>query len=296
MLERVTGNVEITLNHQAFLVDDGMGGVDQEIVTGAFDAPLLTTINGNAFLTNFKSNGTPSSFGFTFHYGMNALTQLDGNLTVALTFFQIHFEGLNALTHIGGDYTLDWFSSADMDESSLLSSLTSVAGNVSLELPPNARIMVENLETVGGHLTLAKSSSVSAIIGEHMATSLVSVGGNLSMTDVEKSCASTLFPDLISVGGTLSMHGESPMAELGGALVAGGLDIAGSNLARLPFGPSFALSPAASLSISDNPDLCQCAVDAFVTELQGEGWVGVPTTMNNGASATCMPMCPTGCP
>ena len=303
LLAQVNGDMSVVLQHQyIFPAADLQHPVVQ---SGVLDTPLLATVTGNLLLTNHKVGGVFSDYGIYMAYGLPSLTELGGNLTIRGTFFQSHFVGANALTHINGDLTVDW-GVGDLDEANLLTSLTSVAGNVSLSLAPNSRTLLDALSTVGGSFSVAGANNSYTggtdslvTIGGHMASALQTVGGSLTLRDVDNSCGGALFTHLTSIGGTLELTSLSPAATLGATgashLTAGGLNIHDTELSNVPLASDFALSPTATVNFSANSGLCQCQVDAFGAALASTGWTGAVTSSGDGTTATCTPTCPSGC-
>jgi hypothetical protein len=292
-LHDVTGNVNVTLNRY---IDFSTN--PPTFVTGRFDSPILKTIGGNLELHNTKAAGIGGSSQSLFDFGLNAVTSVWGEIWVDNAAFPANIKALNALRTHTGDMLLDWGAN-DVVSEVLLSSLETQNGDLEIRVNPFARRMLHALTKVSGDLTLLPDNPAGTFrIEGGFLDALQQVGGDLTLERwLPSSGTCAQLAALTNLGGTLHIEqsGNASGHALGSSgaqhLSVGSLELLNGTGASLPFASDFEVRGAGSVTISDNPQLCQCTVDALLLQLQGAGWSGSATTVNNGAQASCMP-CP----
>ena len=128
-----------------------------------------------------------------------------------------------------------------------------------------------------------------------MADSLRTVGGDLNLRGVAASVP--VFTSLGNVAGVLRVTVNSGLYQIGATGVAhlslGGLEVTDNTvLSRAPFAADVTVIKSGAVSFVNNPGLCPCQVDNFFLGLRTRGWSGPATNTGNGATATCIPLCP----
>lgn len=296
-LHDVTGNVDVTLHRYV----DTVPNPDQ-YPAGRFQAPILATIGGSVALHTIKDSGVVASTAATYDFGMDAVTSVGGDILVDNTAFPGFTRGLNALTSLAGNLTVNWAPN-DVNAMTILSSLEKVEGNVTVSVNPNANSLLRALEQVGQDLTISTpvASSWHTNTNGYFFESLTTVDGNLNLHKADTSC--TTLKALEYVGGTLTFENSSLSSDgyLGAAsgvpLSVGALAVIDGNATIAPVGPDLEVRNDGNVTLTNNTNLCDCSTSALVAQLEASGWAGVATTSGNGATASCMPCpAPATCP
>jgi hypothetical protein len=294
-LHDVTGNVDVTLNRYIhFDPPPPDPPITVDFVTGRFEAPILASVGGNVALHTIKDPQIGGLGQATFDFGMDALTSVGGDIWVDNTAFPGNSKGLNALTSLGGNVTLDWAPN-DVNSSVLLSSLTQVEGSVSISVNPNANRMLGALERVGQDLTITTPTSTWHATPLFLG-SLERVEGDLTLQRASVGTQCSTLGTLAYVGGVLTLENSGTSSGYLGVnaatpLSVGAFALVDGNAAAIPAGPDFEVRDDGDVTVSNNPNLCDCSLNAFITQLEGNGWAGSAVTSGNGGQASCMP-CP----
>jgi hypothetical protein len=125
---------------------------------------------------------------------------------------------------------------------------------------------------------------------------LAEIGGDLVWHQAgPDACADPQLSSLGKVGGTLRLLGANMKGQIGktgnNSLLVGGIEI-GSSWGVMPFFPDLRLTPAATVVVHDNPDLCPCIISNLQTNLTSAGWGGsIVSNDNDSASCASCPHC-----
>jgi hypothetical protein len=132
----------------------------------------------------------------------------------------------------------------------------------------------------------------------HFLPRLTSIGGDFVLRRCRGSLCRNVFPRLTTVGGVLQLLDETVGAgmRLGSTgttpLSLGALDVSNSALTAVPVFDDVIIASSGTVNIRDNPGLCQCHVDAFMTAL-GARWTGSSDISGNAGCSPCpAPACP----
>lgn len=148
---------------------------------------------------------------------------------------------------------------------------------------------LESLITVGGELRVTDSYLVP---GSTCFESVASVGGDLVLSSLAGLITVDSFgpqlPSLTSVGGTLDIEGASGFTDLdligaSAGLWLGGLSLDGNGSLVDATAPLLAVDSSGSIAITNNASLCQSDAQAFVAAQAAAGWAGVATVSGNMA-------------
>ena len=274
-LVTVTGSVAIEVQ------DTGPGGMSF-VESEQVDLPLLANIG-----TNLTFHHVGGAYGVGVQLGLPALTTLAGDLDLLLSSFNGYNIGLSALQSVGGNAHI--LAKGDFYAASLLPALAHVAGDLSVATSSagSSGAVLNALQTVGGSVLVDSLRSMNYAV----LNGLTSVTGDLTLHRVY--APGPALTSLTSVGGTLAVttsqaSGLPAGLTLGGAgLSMGGLHLSASYFNALPFPAAPTIDAAGDITITDNAELCQSAVDAFVSAQQVAGWMGTLSVSNN--TGTCMP-------
>jgi hypothetical protein len=220
--------------------------------------------------------------------------------------FPGNLSGLPALATIPGDLLYDWGTS-DLNNGDnantglvegMLNSLTTVQGDVTLELPPNANSALVRLAHVGGSLTLHPDGSFTQV-RKNVLPQLADVGGDLTLdrTGFNDCSGGAYWPDLDTVGGALrAQNAAAEFLDSVGAtgashLTVGSLEMAQTGSGRIPLHDDAVILGSGDATFTDNAELCPCLIDAFAAAQALLGWTGIVSSSGNGSGAACEP-CP----
>jgi hypothetical protein len=209
-------------------------------------------------------------------------------------------QGLRGLTSIPGNLFIDWKNN-DLEAQYLLTSVTSVTGDVELLASHNARHLMPELVKIGGNLSIglsAVSYGVVTLQAGDVFPKLAKIGGDLTLNRAApNSCRSTEFPSLKKVIGHVIIENANMNGLMGAtgatSLTVGGVEIRNSN-GIFPFFPDLKLTGSAAVVLEDNPDVCGCSLANFQSDLAAAGWTGTVELLGTNGSQACSP-CPS-CP
>ena len=296
LLTSVGGDLNVTLNSFETLLSGA-----HTFTVNTLDAPLLASVGGSVGLqtARFTTSGGAST---TFAFGLPALTTVGADVVMHNPVFPGYVTGLPAVTTIPGNLVYDW-GMTDMVIATLLPSLAAVSGDAHLTLPPNARVALGALQTIGGTLTIDSSQS-QARLDPPVLPLLTTVSGDLVLQNAAFACSTsaTRWPSLATVAGTLRIEGNSTFGQNIGAtgtthLGLGGLEMSGTTSARIPLFSDASVAVGGALSFVNNANLCSCQISAFVSTVTAGGWSGPLTDTGNGTAAACSPCpVPSSCP
>lgn len=284
-LHEVTGNLEVTLNRYIEFEPR------VEFVTGRFEAPILSTIGGDVALHDNKDPQIPGSDQAKFDFSLDAVTSVGGDVWIDNSAFPGNIKALNALTSVVGNLEVNW-SSNDVNADVLLSSLEVVHGGLDVTVSTNANRLLGALRRVQQDLSIQSYNAAPWHAAPTFLDALERVDGDMTLYRWEKGGCSAM-SQLDYVGGTLRLEqlASADTARLGTSLSTGALEVvAGSAVTLLP-AADLEVRDAGDVTITDNPNLCQCTVAAFLDQLQTNGWTGSASVSGNGALASCRP-CP----
>ena len=274
-LVSVSGSVELD-----FSVGCPLPGADIRTI----DLSSLTTVGGNieaevVFDSSFS--------GPTLDVGMDMVTSVGGSISVVGTnSSNASFDGLGGLASLPGSLVVSMLG-GDL-AGNLLNSLTTVQGDVEIEIGNSVFTVVSNVVTVGGAFTLRRARLSQP--GASVWPSLTTVGGDMILDDVRLAPAvqTPRFESLTSVGGTFQST-AAPMFDAGLRsleditllpLSVGGL-ILTNNTPLTALGASVTVATQGSITITDNANLPTCTAQAFVDGQSQAGWEGVSTIEGN---------------
>ena len=300
LLTQVGGDLSLSMAQFATLIPP-VTQLTPEFPTTALNLPALASVTGSVVLHN-EHEHVPSGGTVHYNFDLAALTTVGANIHVENTVFPGAVDGLNSLTSVPGNVVIEW-GVTDLDNSTLLSGVTHVHGDLELGAPPNARTLMDGLTTVDGSVTVRRADSTLASdprIGPALWSGLTHIGGNLALQHTsDADICTAIFPALTQLSGALQITDgtTSPIGATGAAhLALGSLQISAATDSNIPLHADAQVASAGAISVSNSPDLCPCQVDAFVAGQQSSGWAGTETNTGNGATASCKP-CPAAlCP
>lgn len=283
-LVTVTQNVDLTLPVTAsstgpFAETRCEGESPSSVVSiiTRIDLPNLTAIGGDLTI-DAPSDGVPTTFGEPIEVGLDALTNLDGDLEISFATPAVEPCGLSGLSAAPGDVTIA-FANADVAAQKLLPGLSEVEGKLSVSGGFTVLNLLGSMSTAGA----LELSSISNLAPTALA-SVTSVAGPLVLTDLSSN------PVLmgLSSAGSLTIDDVS-IASLGSvgtsAIQVGDLTLtANANLSSLTSGgaSNIDFTPDASLTIGTgadaNPVLSAAEVCTFVADqVSANGWTPMGT-------------------
>ena len=278
-LQQVTGDVSLSLPVEGPPMGPfqeircgGTVPVTVESVITRVHLPQLSDVGGNVNI-DAPSSGVGTTFGERIEVDLDALTSLGGNLALSFETPAVSPCGLSSLSTTSGDVSLA-FATGDVGASSLLSSLTSVDGDVTV---------IGGFTVLGvlGALEHAGSLDVQSIANPQPSTlaALTTVDGSVYLHDLP---GAPLLPALASAGSlVLDDIGAASLGAVGSSSVqAGGLSLfANPSLSDLGTAVSSNVdfTIGASLEIgtgaSANPSLSAAEVCDFVAyQVSTNGW------------------------
>ncbi len=201
--------------------------------------------------------------------------------------------GLPALSRVSGSVLLDW-PRWELIGNQLLQGLDAIDGSLTIRAGNHLVEALPRVSRVGGDFTLegGEACSVNASLSSaRVLPNLAEVAGNMTVSGCGGwRCDARAFPALTRVEKTLAFRGVAwpAAAEIGALAVSvGSLSIADSDAAGIFRHDVLSVSPGGSVQIANNPKLCQCTIDTFVSGLRDRGWSGSVTAAGNGDCAPC---------
>ncbi|MEM7157953.1 MAG: hypothetical protein AAF799_34245 [Myxococcota bacterium] len=290
-VEVIDGNLEVPANATFDVQLDQLAEVTGDLTLdydwiGAgptyvrtIDLPALATVGGDLGV-HWDDIATANP---TLGFGLDAITSVGGDITVDVHSVNYTMIGLGSLVTHPGNFSIIG-SSGDVAGSSFASGLTTIGGDLLFEPGYGVFWMFQGLETVGGDMTLnggfwgPSNSGFGA---------LQSVGGDLTLFDSQQPPIGDLFDSLDTVSGTLTLdHTEvqeivhlTPLSLSVGALVVQDNDV------FTDFGLAVTVDPAGAITVVDNAALDTCDAETFVADQTAAGWAGVATISGNGGAS-----------
>ncbi len=263
-LQTVTGDLTIVYERSA---------VGFNVSAETVDLPQLATVGGSVHVIAPQPAGAGGQAA-SVDYGMPQLTSIGGDLTMEVESSNSHPRGFSALASLPHHVTYV-SGSADGSAPHLLPVLTAIAGDLDVTLGSSTQLNFFNaLQTVGGNATLRNGQWVADNLTDQglMFRSLEQVTGSLRVVDVEIILPPFKAFDALVSAGELDWDGGGNLDQIGSAAVTlGGLRLNDNDwLVELPATLSqFTVEPAASVEITNNPNLPQCDAVAWANALPG---------------------------
>jgi hypothetical protein len=271
--------------------------VNDQGVLASLNLPVLTSLTGDLLVHDAPLLTAASFPKLTLVGGVASLARLAALTTISLPL-------LNSTSELDASYCTS-LTSLSMPALTLIDADLKVTGDTVL-----GSASFPLLGTVGGQLLVTTNDAFTSLtapvltsVGSDLVLGpslvgvtvalpqLATVGGNLSVFDLNLPTFS--LPLVTAVGGSVAFTANPGLVSLSLPLLAhinGALDITGNPvlasfalpvLATLGLGP-----PTADLTVTNNPALPQCSVDALVTRL-GAGLAGAAISSGNDAAGLC---------
>jgi hypothetical protein len=204
--------------------------------------------------------------------------------------------GLSGLSEVSGDVTVaspDWelFDSGGL----LLGNLARIRGSLMVTTGNQLNGALRSLTRVDGNVSILGTGECRVNEGgpsSDVLPRLAEVGGDLTIQHCRGwLCNGRVLPALHTVTGTLRFTdgiGGFSSLEMGArALSVGSLTIDNTTVQGIFRHDVLSVRNGGTIRVVDNPALCECRIDAFLTRLSGAGWTGTVDRARNSACAPC---------
>lgn len=292
-LTRVTGDV--TLRSNVFRY----GPQGSDVQSTAIELPRLAEVGTKdegelSLLVENLDDVDTGSGQWSYEFGLQALRAAhDVTVSTAGNPRPSKVVGLPALSRVTGSVLLDW-PRWELIGNQVLQGLEAIDGNLTIRAGNHLIEALPRVSRIGGDFTLegGDACSVNASLSTaRVLPNLAQVTGNMTVSGCGGwRCDTRAFPALTRVDKTLAFRGVAwpAAAEIGAQAVnVGSLVIADSDSAGIFRHDVLSVSPGGSVQIANNPKLCQCTIDQFVSDLRGGGFRGSVTASGNGDCVPC---------
>lgn len=286
-LREVTGGVSVTLDKAK-----PPSSQSPPPKVAVLELPLLKRVGGALALTMANAYGSTKSSEY-WNFGLEALTHVGGDISLTNPMNAgAHTSGLLSLSQASKSVIINWQVS-DYWEVNFGPNLARIKGDLELNAPnvPILQNMFPKLSEVDGNLRIKGKGRMTAFAS--LLPELATVGKDLLIDGFSLESCQRGFAKLAKVSGRLDLENGVSGGYIGTpqSLTLGGLIVSKDGTRGLPFKGKVKVADAGTVKVVDNAALCQCQVDAFVSELQQNGWSGTPDMSGNKNDATC-----SGCP
>jgi hypothetical protein len=288
---------DVTLRQNVFRLSSPAG----HPVNGVIELPVLTSVGSatSGTLSLLSENLDASSLGsrqWPHEFGLGTVTSAhhvvasnaaNGSPNAVL--------GLNGLTEVTGDVTIASPRWELYDFGGLLASLERIRGSLIVTTGNHLNGALRSLTRVDGNVSIAGTDSCLVNVeapSANILPLLAEVGGDLTLRHCSGwRCDRRALPALHSVTGTLlftdGIGGFSSLEMGARSLSVGSLTIDHTTSQGIFRHDRLSVRNGGTIRVVDNPSLCECRVDEFLTRLYATGWSGTVDRARNGACAPC---------